>query len=509
MVEQCEQMDIPMPRPAQDVYATLFDRAPMAVAVLQGEQLRVLYANPTAAAVLGFGGELAGAIAGSVDAGLRGRVRQVLRSGEPMVVREFRGAATAKADGAVSYWDADCVPIDWAGDGRADAVLLMARDVTVQCELRDQAELRAREAERARATLAERERQLAEREEMLRLALEAAQVAAWEYNYETRTIRYVARRERLHRVSDPDYSTTLEDVLDHVHPDDRDALVAAFQQAVEDGQEDLQHEFRGIGAKGEVLWMSSRAHIERDERGRTKRILGVDVDVTAEHTVRERLEQFARTAAHDLRSPLQTIQSFGELLARGGRERLNDNDRDYLRHILDAAKRMDVLIEGLLAHAYAAHANLQREPVDLDGVLDEVLSALKGVIDAAGTVVTRDPLPVVRGHRVLLSQALQNLISNALKFRDESPLQIHVGAQAGDAEWIVSVRDNGLGIPPERQQGLFEAFTRAHAERGVPGLGLGLALVREAVQQHGGRVWLESAPGQGTTFYFSLPIVSD
>lgn len=348
------------------------------------------------------------------------------------------------------------------------------------------------------------EAQLAERESMLQLALEAADVAAWEYDYATDTLRYSASRDRLYglRTEGP---IRLSKVLERIHPDDRKALVQAYRQAASSGADFLRHEFRGIGADGSMRWMASRARIQRDAAGRALRVLGVDVDVTAERALRERLEQFARTVAHDLRAPLQTIGAFTGLLLRKTGRQLPAEQQGWLEHIVQSVSHMGSLVEGLLAYAAAAHGRVERAPVDLEDVVRELLAILRGAIEAAGARIVHDRLPTVPGNRVLLVQALQNLLSNALKFKADRPLEIRIRAVYEQGMWIISVADNGMGIPVGRQEGLFQTFARVHEELPIPGLGLGLVLVREAVKQHGGKVWMKSVPGVGTTFYLALP----
>ena len=144
-------------------------------------------------------------------------------------------------------------------------------------------------------------------------------------------------------------------------------------------------------------------------------------------------------------------------------------------------------------------------PTDLTEVLKDAEANLHQAIEESGAVITHDPLPVVSGDQVQLTQLFQNLLANALKFRSGAAPRIHVSAQAREEDWLLSVKDNGIGIAPEHQERIFAIFQRLHGRGEYPGTGIGLALCKKIVERHGGHIWVESAPGQGSTFYFNIP----
>lgn len=217
------------------------------------------------------------------------------------------------------------------------------------------------------------------------------------------------------------------------------------------------------------------------------------------------LEQYAAAAAHDLKSPLVAVGGYLQLLRRKLGSTCDAPCADYLDQAVRATVRMEALIEDLLAYARIGKDARTPEPVDVGAALDEALANLAAQIEAAGARITRDRLPMVPGYRRELVQLFQNLVGNALKFRGEQSPQIHVGVQEGPEEWVFSVRDNGIGIDPAHASKVFGLFERLHGPAEYPGTGLGLALCKKVVESRGGRIWLESEPGRGTTFFFTVP----
>ena len=220
------------------------------------------------------------------------------------------------------------------------------------------------------------------------------------------------------------------------------------------------------------------------------------------------LEQFAYVASHDLREPLRTISSFVQLLRQRLNDKLGADEVRYMHFVTDAVSRMDALINALLQYARLDTRGQPFQSTNCNTVLDMALENLRATIEETGATVTYDhPLPTVHGDPTQLSQLLQNLIGNAIKFRrpDESP-RIHVGAQRQDGEWVITVRDNGIGISPQYHNRIFAIFERLHPHDKYPGTGIGLAVCRKIVERHGGRIWVESELDKGATFCFSIPV---
>jgi PAS domain S-box-containing protein len=219
----------------------------------------------------------------------------------------------------------------------------------------------------------------------------------------------------------------------------------------------------------------------------------------------EELERFAYVVSHDLQAPLRTIASFSEMLREDWRGRLDADADQLLGRIVTAATRMRGLLVDLLAYARVGTAEPVFEPTDLERVLATVLDDLAATVADSGAEVTHDPLPTVAADPPQMEQLLANLLGNAIKFRSEEPPRVHVAARREGGRWIVSVRDNGIGIDPRYAQAVFNVFERLHTTGDYPGTGIGLAICQRIVERHGGRIWFESRPNEGATFSFTLP----
>ena len=226
------------------------------------------------------------------------------------------------------------------------------------------------------------------------------------------------------------------------------------------------------------------------------------------------LQQFAYVASHDLQEPLRMITSYLQLLERRYQGWLDADADDFIGFAVDGAARMHELIRDLLAYSRVGTHGQPFQHADTQAILQQVLANLKVAIDESGATITHDPLPMVMADPIQLTQLFQNLVGNALKFRRDIPPQIHVDAERQDngthgeaAYWLFSVRDNGIGIEPQYAERIFVIFQQLHTRDKYPGTGIGLALCKRIVERHGGRIWVESEPGQGSSFFFTLPKV--
>jgi two-component system, chemotaxis family, sensor kinase Cph1 len=212
--------------------------------------------------------------------------------------------------------------------------------------------------------------------------------------------------------------------------------------------------------------------------------------------------EFAFAIWHDLREPLRTVSYHAGNLARRWEEK-NDPSGGDISAIQSAAQQMSRLIDDAAAYAAAASPPALG-PVDMEEVLRTARSNLGAMIQAERAVIDQEPLPVVHGEFEHLVRLFQNLLANAVKFRGEEDPRVHVGCSTSGAEWLFFVRDNGIGVPPEYHERIFAPFKRLHSRSEYPGTGLGLAICRRIVALHGGRLWLESAVGEGSTFFFTI-----
>jgi light-regulated signal transduction histidine kinase (bacteriophytochrome) len=220
------------------------------------------------------------------------------------------------------------------------------------------------------------------------------------------------------------------------------------------------------------------------------------------------LETFAYSASHDLNEPLRTVAISAQLLERTCGGRLKGDEAKFLAMILQGARRMESLIQDLLSYTTATkHEDGPPPGVDSGQVLATVLENLTGQLEQAGATVTQTALPVVAMHESRLTQVLQNLVGNALKYRGAEAPRVHVSASERDGWCVLSVADNGIGIEPEFTDSIFGLFKRLHTRDQYPGSGIGLAICQRIVERYGGRIWLEkSVPGEGSTFCFSVPV---
>jgi PAS domain S-box-containing protein len=216
------------------------------------------------------------------------------------------------------------------------------------------------------------------------------------------------------------------------------------------------------------------------------------------------LEQYAYVASHDLQEPLRMVTSYVELLQERYSDRFDAAANDFIGYALDGSQRMKRLIDDLLAYSRVATRRQEPQPNDSAAALADALDNLRLAIEESNATVTHDDLPTVLADGTQLRQLFQNLIGNALKFHRGEPPRVHVAAKAGEDAWTFSVVDNGVGIEPRFHEEVFMIFRRLHG-REYAGTGIGLAVCKKIVEQHGGRIWLESEPGAGTTIYFTLP----
>jgi PAS domain S-box-containing protein len=282
-------------------------------------------------------------------------------------------------------------------------------------------------------------------------------------------------------------------------------------------------EFQSHRKDGTFVWVSMNAQAVRGEDGGILFIEGSAQDITdrkrAEEEVREKseelarsnkeLEQFAYVASHDLQEPLRMVTSYVQLLAKRYQGKLDRDANEFIEFAVDGAIWMHRLINDLLAYSRVGTQGKALAPTDSEIVFGEVLSNLRVAIEEKGATVIHEPLPKVMADDVQLGQLFQNLVGNAIKFHQEEAPQVHVSAHQSNGEWVFSVRDNGIGIDPKFKELIFVIFQRLHGKGEYPGTGIGLAVCKKIVERHGGRIWVESEPGRGAAFYFTIPPIQE
>ncbi len=293
---------------------------------------------------------------------------------------------------------------------------------------------------------------------------------------------------------------------------------AGYQQVFREGWvQDYELEVRH--RDGHLTPVVYNASLYRDEAGKVTGVFAAARDITerkrAEEALKEYsaelarsnadLQQFAYVASHDLQEPLRMVASFTQLLARRYQGKLDADADEFIGYAVDGARRMQALINDLLTYSRVGTQGKEFAPTDCEDLLEGVLTNLQKATKETAAVVTHDPLPTVWGDAPQLAQVLQNLIANALKFHGPEPPRVHISVQSRDGDWRFSVRDNGIGIDPQYADRIFVLFQRLHPMAEYPGTGMGLAIAKKIVERHGGRIWVESEPGKGSNFCFTIP----
>jgi light-regulated signal transduction histidine kinase (bacteriophytochrome) len=217
------------------------------------------------------------------------------------------------------------------------------------------------------------------------------------------------------------------------------------------------------------------------------------------------LEQFAYVASHDLQEPLRMVATYMQLLAERYRGKLDDDADKYIHYAVDGALRMQALVQDLLTFSRVDRQGAGLQSTDCNVVVETAGKNLRSAVDESGAQITHDDLPVIMSDGSQMLQVFQNLIGNAIKFRAAEPPAIRIRASKQSGEWLFSVADNGIGIAPEQAESIFVIFKRLHTSAEYPGSGIGLAICKKIIERQGGRIWVESPRGQGSTFKFTLP----
>ena len=270
---------------------------------------------------------------------------------------------------------------------------------------------------------------------------------------------------------------------------------------------------------GQQIWLSLNGVPLHESSGDIISVIFAFEDITERkeyecelEASNERLEQFAYAASHDLQEPLRMVSSYLQLLENRYRDDLDEDAEEYIDFAVDGANRMQAMIESLLKYSRITSGGDPLKPTDTEAVLEDVLNDLHLRIEETDATITTIELPTVPADAEQLAQVFQNLLSNALTYSGSDPPQIHVSAEQVEGKWHFSVTDEGIGIDPDYHDRIFDVFERLHTngDEGKDGVGgIGLALCERIVQRHGGDIWVESTPGEGSTFYFSIPSVQE
>ncbi|MBP1927733.1 PAS domain S-box-containing protein [Methanolinea mesophila] len=362
------------------------------------------------------------------------------------------------------------------------------------------------------------EEALRESEYLRRLAQEITCVGSFEWNIVTGVNTWTPELEALYGLPEGGFAGTQPAWEELVHPGDRARAVATVQRAFKTN-ETVEDEWRVIWPDGSIHWLAGRYRIIRNDAGAPQAIVGVNFDITerkiAEDALNEYaanlkrsnedLERFAYVASHDLREPLRMVTSFSQLLEKNYKGRLDEDADEFIGYIVEGGRKMDALVNDLLEYSRITSQGKPFEPTDLNIVLEEAQNSLSMAIEENKARIEVGVLPTVNVDHLQILLVFQNLLSNAIKFHDDTDPVVSVKAVRREKEWEFLVRDNGIGIDPAYHEKIFEIFQRLHSRNDYHGTGIGLAICKRIVERHGGRIWVESEPGKGSTFFFTIP----
>ncbi len=361
------------------------------------------------------------------------------------------------------------------------------------------------------------EQALLKSKEKLDLALENGQIGTWEWNIEHDFFECDTRMVKIFGINNDLSSLKFDDFVNYVHEED----VSHFRRSVQNALKQnipLNTVFRTRPGNNGFNHISVKAVVEEDYNGKPVKLSGVCFDISEmkkgaekalfdinEDLVRSNreLEQFAYVASHDLQEPLRMVSSFTQLLSQRYKDKLDSDANEFIKYAVDGAMRMQTLINDLLEYSRVETRGNNPEPIDMKTILVHTMTNLSMRIKEKSALITNDELPVVFADERQMLQLFQNLITNALKFCNNSP-QVHISSKEEPDHFIFSVRDNGIGIEPQYFEKIFQIFQRLHGRDEYGGNGIGLAICRRIVERHGGKIWLESKPGKGTVFYFTI-----
>jgi PAS domain S-box-containing protein len=362
------------------------------------------------------------------------------------------------------------------------------------------------------------DRAIRDSRDRLNLALRASEFGTWQLDLAENRISVDEFANPLFGYPAGSYDAAFDLFLELIHRDDRPRVEGEMRSAFAAGG-GYESSFRVRWPDGSMHDLSARGKVvDGADRERTQ-MTGVIWDVTERKRAEERLvrllaelersnkelELFAYVASHDLQEPLRMVSSYTQLLERRYSEKLDDDAREFIGYAVDGANRMQRLINDLLEFSRVSTRGKPLEKTDVAEILGNVRANLSVAIEETGALVTNDFMPVVTADAGQLGQLLQNLVGNGIKFRNGTRPHVHVRAVEMPNHWEFSVSDNGIGIEKQYFDRIFVIFQRLHTKGDYPGTGIGLALCKRIVERHGGRIWVESKPNEGSTFSFTIP----
>lgn len=489
-------------RQREEWFATAFKASPAAMTITDAKTHTFIDLNPAAEALLGVIKVQAEGKT-SVDLGL-----------VPPVERDARAARVAK-EGRLLGTEMRLTPR--TGTPRTvlasiDTMDFRGRDVflTVMVDITDRKKAEE-EVLRSRNALAEAQR--------------IGHVGAWEWDVVNDKAVWSEELFHIFGVDAKDHALGYAQAVSYIHPDDREVFAADVKDAV-DGKGPYQSEYRILRGGSEMRYLHSQGEVIRGSDGKAVRMIGFVQDVTERKAAEDaifrsredltlkaaelsrsnsELEQFAYVASHDLQEPLRMVASYVQLLKKRYGGKLDADADEFIQFAVEGAQRMQGLIDDLLTYSRVGTRGKPFVPTDSAAALKTATDNLEVAISESRAVIRAGPLPTVTADATQLTQLFQNLLSNAIKYRRDKDPEIAVSARREAGAWLFAVADNGIGIDPAHFDRIFIIFQRLQARDETSGSGIGLALCKKIVERHGGRIWVESQPGKGSTFLFTIP----
>jgi PAS domain S-box-containing protein len=420
--------------------------------------------------------------------------KEVFETKKKVMGREFNGITPAKP-GVLRTWIEQWYPVKDSSN-QLIGINVAALEIT-EIKMADKA--------------------LKKSEEKLRLAIEGADASMWFWNLEKDIFEWTDRYKTIFGI-DPDPEMSYNNFLKSVHPEDREKVINITQRAMQYG-EDFKVELRTIWPDRSIHWVYALGRLFYDVQGKPKEMIGIAIDITpskvAEQELQEtlkqlkrsnaELEQFAYVASHDLQEPLRMITSFLQLLQRRYENQLDSDANEFIQFAVDGAARMQELVSDLLTYSRIGRKTGKFEDVNTEDILKQITFDSRVLIEENNADISYEDLPVVCADYTQLVQVFQNLISNSIKYNEQERPAIHISAEKKVNDWIFKVKDNGIGIDSRHGDRVFKIFQRLHGRDEYEGTGIGLAIVKRIIEQHGGMIWYDSKPGEGSIFYFSIP----
>jgi PAS domain S-box-containing protein len=481
-----------------EIYKTIFDNAPDGIVLADVETKKFYIGNKMICRMLGYSLEEIKNL-GIMDIHPEKDLPYVIEQFEKQTKKEIaivKDLPVKRKDGSIFYADVNSVLITLSGKSYIAGIF---RDTTERKKV---------------------ENALLQSEQRLARSQEIAHLGSWELDLVTNELVWSDEVYRIFGLQPQEFGATYEAFLERVHPEDRASVDSAYSGSLRDGKDSYEIEHRIVRkGTGEVRWVHEKCQHERDANGKIIRSLGMVHDITERKKAEEELkkltvelrrsnadlEQFAYAASHDLQEPLRGLASFAGLLEKHYKGKLDKKADEFIHYIVDDAKRMQMLIKDLLEYSQIDTKGKIFRITNCSVVLEEVIYNLRSAIEESGTQVTYDLLPTIMADASQLKSLFQNLIGNAIKFRSDKMPKIHISSKQGGNEWIFSVQDNGIGIDPQFFKKIYVIFQRLHSRHEYQGTGIGLAICNKIVERHGGRLWVESEAGKGSTFYFTIP----